>query len=55
VASEAIKSAPAGRTASAARFRLAAFAPLLVLLLLCAIIATISPNFLTFNNFVRIT
>jgi ribose transport system permease protein len=55
VASEVVKAAPAGRTAGAARYRLAAFAPLLVLVLLCAVIATISPNFLSFNNFVRIT
>lgn len=46
---------PAGRRAGIARFRLAPFAPLLVLVLLCAVIATISPNFLSFSNFVRIT
>jgi ribose transport system permease protein len=50
-----VKTAPARRAAGAARYRLAAFAPLLVLVLLCAVIATISPNFLSFNNFVRIT
>ena len=55
MASEVVKAAPARRAAGAARYRLAAFAPLLVLVLLCAVIATISPNFLSFNNFVRIT
>jgi ribose transport system permease protein len=55
VATEVVKTAPASRAAGAARYRLAAFAPLLVLVLLCAVIAMISPNFLSFNNFVRIT
>jgi ribose transport system permease protein len=55
VATEVVKTAPARRAAGAARYRLATFAPLLVLVLLCAVIATISPNFLSFNNFVRIT
>jgi ribose transport system permease protein len=55
VATEVVKTAPARRAAGTARYRLAAFAPLLVLVLLCAVIATISPNFLSFNNFVRIT
>ncbi len=38
----------------APRLRLAPWAPLLVLVALCAIIAVINPNFLTFSNFVRI-
>jgi ribose transport system permease protein len=38
----------------APRFRLAPWAPLLVLVALCAIVATINPNFLTFSNAVRI-
>jgi ribose transport system permease protein len=37
------------------RTRLAPWAPLLVLVALCAVIAVINPNFLTFSNFVRIT
>jgi len=48
--------APAGATAPRARrWRIATWAPLAVLLLLCAIIAAINPNFLSFGNFVRIT
>ena len=39
----------------ARRWRLAAWAPLIVLVLLCAIIAAINPNFLSFGNFVRIS
>jgi len=39
----------------AARSRFAAWAPLLVLVLLCAVITAINPNFLSFGNFVRIT
>jgi len=38
----------------AGRFRAALWAPVLVLVLLCAIITVINPNFLTFGNFVRI-
>jgi ribose transport system permease protein len=45
----------AGGGRRAARFRLAPWAPVAVLLLLCAVITAINPNFLTFNNFVRIT
>jgi ribose transport system permease protein len=37
------------------RWRLASWAPLIVLIILCAIIATINPNFLSFGNFVRIS
>ncbi|HMN86265.1 MAG TPA: ABC transporter permease [Bauldia sp.] len=36
------------------RWRLASWAPLIVLILLCAVIATINPNFLTYGNFVRL-
>jgi ribose transport system permease protein len=36
------------------RFRLAPWAPVLVLIALCAVIAAINPNFLSFSNFVRI-
>ncbi|WP_291744531.1 ABC transporter permease [Bauldia sp.] len=36
------------------RFRLASWAPVIVLVLLCAVIAVINPNFLSFGNFVRI-
>jgi ribose transport system permease protein len=36
-------------------WRLASWAPLIVLIVLCAIIATINPNFLSFGNFVRIS
>jgi ribose transport system permease protein len=38
-----------------ARPRLAAVAPLLVLLLLCAVITAFNPNFLSLGNFVRIS
>ncbi len=38
----------------ARRFRAASWAPVLVLVLLCAIITVINPNFLTFGNFARI-
>jgi ribose transport system permease protein len=37
------------------RWRLASWAPVIVLVLLCAIITAINPNFLTFGNFVRIS
>ena len=37
------------------RFRVAAWAPAMVLVLLCLIIATINHNFLTFGNFVRMS
>ena len=37
------------------RWRLASWAPLIVLIILCAIIASINPNFLSFGNFVRIS
>ncbi|WP_157385670.1 ABC transporter permease [Mesorhizobium sp. STM 4661] len=37
------------------RFRLASWAPVIVLVLLCIIIASINPNFLSFGNFVRIS
>jgi len=36
------------------RWRLASWAPVIVLILLCAVIAAINPNFLTFGNIVRI-
>lgn len=39
----------------ARRWRLAAWAPLIVLVVLCAIIAAINPNFLSFGNAVRIS
>ncbi len=37
------------------RFRLASWAPVIVLLLLCVLIAIVNPNFLSFGNFVRIS
>jgi ribose transport system permease protein len=37
------------------RFRLASWAPVIVLVLLCVIISIINPNFLSFGNFVRIS
>jgi len=37
------------------RWRVAAWAPVIVLVLLCAIITAVNPNFLTFGNFVRIS
>jgi len=39
----------------ARRWRLASWAPVIVLVLLCAIIAAINPNFLSFGNVVRIS
>ncbi len=45
----------AARHGHARRFRLAPWAPLMVLVALCAIVAAINPNFLTFSNFVRIS
>ena len=39
----------------ARRWRVASWAPVIVLVLLCAIITAINPNFLTFGNFVRIS
>ena len=45
----------ARRAARAYRIRVAAWAPLAVLVLLCLIIAAINRNFLTFGNFVRIS
>jgi ribose transport system permease protein len=37
------------------RWRIASWAPVIVLVLLCAIIGAINPNFLSFGNFVRIS
>ena len=37
------------------RWRLASWAPVIVLILLCAVITAFNPNFLTFGNFVRIS
>ncbi len=58
--SETATAAPsAGRVAARQpqrrRFRLASWAPVFVLIVLCAIIAAINPNFLSFGNFVRIS
>ena len=39
----------------ARRWRVASWAPVIVLILLCAIITAINPNFLSFGNFVRIS
>ena len=36
------------------RFRLAPWAPVLVLIALCAVVTAINPNFLTFGNLVRV-
>lgn len=47
---------PRQETAKAAtRWRLASWAPVIVLILLCAVITAVNPNFLTFGNFVRIS
>jgi ribose transport system permease protein len=40
---------------SARRWRVASWAPVMVLVLLCVIITAINPNFLTFGNLVRIS
>ncbi|MBX3567071.1 MAG: ABC transporter permease [Rhizobiaceae bacterium] len=50
-------SAPADATTArrVGRFRLASWAPVVVLVLLCVIITIINPNFLSFSNFVRIS
>jgi len=47
--------ADATRAKRVGRFRLASWAPVIVLVLLCALIALINPNFLSFGNFVRIS
>ena len=47
--------ADATRAKRVGRFRLASWAPVIVLILLCAVIALINPNFLSFGNFVRIS
>ena len=44
----------AGATPSARRFRFAPWAPVLVLVALCAVATAINPNFLTFGNLVRV-
>ena len=46
--------ATAPQKPAAQRWRLASWAPVIVLILLCVVIAVINPNFLTFGNFVRI-
>jgi len=50
-------SVPAGTTPAkrVGRFRLASWAPVMVLILLCIVISIINPNFLSFGNFVRIS
>jgi ribose transport system permease protein len=56
LATAAVASGRAARDGKqrARRLRLGAWAPVLVLLGLCAVIAVINPNFLSFSNFVRI-
>ena len=51
----ALRELAAGGRSPARTARIATWAPLAVLVLLCAVIAVINPNFLTFGNFVRIT
>jgi ribose transport system permease protein len=46
---------PPGAARRSARSPLAPWAPVLVLVLLCAVVAAFNPNFLTFNNMVRIS
>ncbi len=46
---------PPGAGRPARRFRLGPWTPVLVLVLLCALVAAVNPNFLTFNNAVRIS
>ena len=54
--SASLKIAPAaGRTARWGLVRVAAWAPAMVLVLLCLIISAINRNFLTFGNFVRVS
>jgi ribose transport system permease protein len=56
VATVAAEGGPPGAARRpAARFRLAPWAPVLVLVLLCGVVAAINPNFLTFSNMVRIS
>jgi ribose transport system permease protein len=56
VATVAAEGGPPGAARRpAARFRLAPWAPVLVLVLLCGAVAAINPNFLTFSNMVRIS
>jgi ribose transport system permease protein len=47
--------ADATRAKRVVRFRLASWAPVIVLVLLCVVIALINPNFLSFGNLVRIS
>ncbi|MBN9059724.1 MAG: ABC transporter permease, partial [Rhizobiales bacterium] len=45
----------ASQPAPRRRWRIAAWAPLIVLVLLCGLITAINPNFMTFGNMVRIS
>ncbi len=51
----AVGTGHAGKRDRAVRFRIAPWAPLLVLVALCAVITVINPNFLSLSNFVRIS
>lgn len=51
----ATESATIPQPSRARRWRLASWAPLIVLFLLCILITAINPNFLTFGNLVRIS
>jgi ribose transport system permease protein len=51
----ATESATIPQPSRARRWRLASWAPLIVLFLLCILITVINPNFLTFGNLVRIS
>ncbi|WP_035831583.1 ABC transporter permease [Kaistia adipata] len=50
-----INPGPVAMPAARRRWRIASWAPLIVLVLLCGIITLINPNFLTFGNLVRIS
>lgn len=50
-----ISSSHATKPTPRKRWRLAAWAPLIVLVLLCGLITLINPNFMTFGNMVRIS
>src|SRR5579863_1145189 len=54
-AAAAISESSTQRRGTPSRRRYAAWAPLAVLIALCALIALVNPNFLTFGNLVRVS
>src|SRR5690349_24727430 len=54
-AASTVSETPSRRRRGPSRRRLAAWAPLAVLIALCGIISALNPNFLTFGNLVRVS